>query len=314
MPGVKDLIEQFRKRFKNTTLVLTFYTEGHDLLDDYSASGRKKVEEVGIDRVLSEFLELLWYPSKAYYAEDGDELSEEQQEARDLETLAQFDAYLAACKASTAECAKLGDGKKDDCPARLHRKAFNEGAATAYPLLYVTDQHGTRQRTFVHGLRFFCDKAPDVIAVEDKPKRLKAYVALVYNATNWGDSSGPANIETRKEHRVREAEEVRKELEEAAKKLAAKHKVQVSSMKFIAVLLRERDRHRTRREGLREDGLCATAYPFSQAGVEQWYEMNDDVNGDIARVHDIIDWLKGECPLLWAKYQERKLKRKEGQK
>lgn len=300
MPGVKELIEQFRKWFEKTTLLVTFYTEGHDLLDDYTATGRKKVEEVGIDRVLSEFMELLWYPNKAYYAESYDELNEEQQEARDLETLAQFDAFYAASEANTAECAKLGDGKKDDCPARQYRKAFNEAAATAYPLLHHTDRHGTRQRTFVYGLKYFYEKAPDVIAVEDKAKRVKAYIGFVYNATNWGDSSGPAHIESRKEHRVREAEEVRKELEEAAKKLAAKHKCQISSMKFI--------------EGLREDGLCATAYPFSQAGIDQWYEMNDDVNSDLCRVHEIIDWLKGECPLLWAKYQERKLKRREGQK
>lgn len=314
MPTTKELIEAFHARFKNTTLLLTFYVEDHDLLDAYDGRDRRRVERADIDRVCGEYLQLLWYPGKPYHAEKYDALNEQQQEARDTALLAAFDAFYAADKANQEEAVALLDDHSPGCPARVHRKAFQDAAPAAFPVLYRTDRHGTRRETWVYGMAYFADNVAPLLAEEDKAKRLGRYKGFVNAATNWGDSSGPAHIETAKENRKREGEEQRTKLEESARKIAARHKVKFGTMAFIAALFRERDRHRVRREGLREDGLCATAYPGSMAGVEQWHEMNDDVNGDIAHVHEVIDWLKTECPLLWAKYQERKLRRREASK
>jgi hypothetical protein len=54
---------------------------------------------------------------------------------------------------------------------------------------------------------------------------------------------------------------------------------------------------------MKEDGLCI-GWGVS---YEQWSDEYNASIGDSERVHEILEWLASECPLLWAKYQERKL-------
>lgn len=326
MPGIKELIETFCKKFQKTTLRMTFYTEGHDLLD--TGDSRKVVEDYRIDRICGELLELPWHPGRVFEEDDIEPRSGEQREAYTLAQMDEFDRFIPF---EQAEFDKLphftanffGKDPKIDRDIHDKRRALRPLFSERFPRIIVNcgpardDKSGAIRYLPARALdayRLATERMPTILAIEDKAKRIGAFKSYVMHAASWGDSPGPAYVETLREYRHRESEEIRKELEAEAGVLATKHKCNVSSMKFIAVLHRELDRHRTRREGLREDGLCATAYPGSMAGVEQWYEMNDDVSGEISRVHEILDWLKGACPLLWAQYQERKLRRKEAKK
>jgi hypothetical protein len=78
-------------------------------------------------------------------------------------------------------------------------------------------------------------------------------------------------------------------------------------MEFFAALERAEDREVSYREGLREDGLCATAYPFSAAGVEQWYEMSNDSRSRQSTISEVREWVQSQCPLLWLQYRESTL-------
>jgi hypothetical protein len=54
---------------------------------------------------------------------------------------------------------------------------------------------------------------------------------------------------------------------------------------------------------LREDGLCI-GYGVT---FEQWSDEVTASRGDSATVSDVLDWLRSECPLLFAKHEEAKL-------
>lgn len=117
-------------------------------------------------------------------------------------------------------------------------------------------------------------------------------------------------IETEEEYATRKKELERKSLESAARKFAAAHNVEMDSFRFLKILEEEIDREAEYRYGLREDGLCATAYPGSYAGVKQWNEMQDDSQGRTCQLREIVSFVAKHCPLLWMEYQESK--RKEG--
>jgi len=296
MPGIKEVIEQFHDRFKDVNLRFSFPSEGHDLLDDDYGPGSTRIheEDADIDRIMAEYLRLPWYPGKEYYPDqEGTEEEEradcKQQEERLIEALAQFDLYYADKRRIEAEANQMSEEQ-----AREHRRKFNQTGKAKYPLLERID-------CFTLGE-----------ALERLPKAIdrKTFISTIHALGEWGDSPGPCYIETLKENQARHREEERKSLEDEAGRLASQMGVVVGSMRFIHGLHRLLGRHRDRRQGLREDGLCATAYPGTYRGVEQWYEMNDDIGNDIAHVHRIIGWLKTNCPLLWCQYQEWRRRRR----
>lgn len=283
MPGIKQVIETFCERFKKTRLLLSFPSYGHDLLD-VDDGPRLMVEEADISRICGEYFALPWYPSKEYH-----EGEDEPTEASDLVRLTAFDTYYVDYQKTMAEAEKM-----EQEAARTHRKSFTDGVKQRYPLLNHLDLFACRT------------------AVEELPKAVdrKTLIAAVSHIGQFGDCPGPAYIESKKQCETRRKTEERKSLEESARSLAEKMGCEIGSMKFIKGLHRLLGRHRDRRQGLREDGLCATAYPGTMAGFEQWSEMDQDIQSDIAKVHRIVDWLKTHCPLLWCQYQERRRERK----
>lgn len=90
------------------------------------------------------------------------------------------------------------------------------------------------------------------------------------------------------------------ELEAAARKIAAQYGVDVSNVPaFLDACEKELDRFQTYREGMKEDGLCIGHGVFP----ETWYEEYDESRSDSENVHKIMDWIKQNMPLQYAKWQ-----------
>lgn len=111
-------------------------------------------------------------------------------------------------------------------------------------------------------------------------------------------------LETEDEMQKRVKITSRRELEVLAREIAENHHFNCDSIEFIKLVSRLIDREDEYRYGLREDGLCATAYPGSIAGVDQWCEMHEDSYNRQSRLREMLEWLANYCPLLWAEWQE----------
>lgn len=97
-------------------------------------------------------------------------------------------------------------------------------------------------------------------------------------------------------------ESIRKaqELESAARKIAAQYGVDISNVPaFLDACQRELERFDSYREGMKEDGLCI-GYGVSP---ETWYEEYDESRSDSENVHKIINWIRENMPLQYAKWQ-----------
>lgn len=92
----------------------------------------------------------------------------------------------------------------------------------------------------------------------------------------------------------------RRRLESAARELADRYGVSVDTLDFIRACDRELDRFEDYRYGMREDGLCI-GYGVTAA---QWQDEFNASQSDTVHVREILDWLRGHCPMLWAEYQE----------
>lgn len=120
---------------------------------------------------------------------------------------------------------------------------------------------------------------------------------------------------TKEQYEKHERERRREELESAAKELAAKFKVKLSSLDFIEKLHEairgvEYQQESWNNPERRAEEWAACMY--SGGGSEVYY---DDLNFENGRYHnriesyyDILEWLEEECPLLMCKYEELKLK------
>jgi hypothetical protein len=109
--------------------------------------------------------------------------------------------------------------------------------------------------------------------------------------------------ETQEAYHTRRADERRRKLEDTAKRLAARFNVRVDSMEFIAACHSELERFSDYRQGMREDGLCI-GYGVT---YEQWSDERNASYSDTEEIHELLDWLASECPLLWAKYENSRL-------
>jgi hypothetical protein len=117
---------------------------------------------------------------------------------------------------------------------------------------------------------------------------------------------GGARTMTEAEHKAYKDAKERERLEGLTSDLCNRLDVQPGSVEFFDALYTATEREDSYREGLREDGLCATAYPFSSAGVEQWYEMRNDSHSRTASIDDVREYVQRKFPLTWLDYQERK--------
>lgn len=119
---------------------------------------------------------------------------------------------------------------------------------------------------------------------------------------------------TKEQYEKHQREQRREKLESAAKELAAKFQVKLSSMDFIEKLHDaincveyQHDEWNNPERRMEEWAACQ----YSGGGSEVYF---DDLNFENSRFssrmdeyYDILEWLEEECPLLMCKYQELKL-------
>lgn len=118
---------------------------------------------------------------------------------------------------------------------------------------------------------------------------------------------------TEEEYDKEESERKRKELDVAAKKFAATSKTAIGTFDFIRRLEEEIELVRRDQEIFNSGECRMERYAdYSYAGsASSFWEDNDFENGrysgHIENLESIMEWLRGECPLLMAKYEEKKL-------
>lgn len=146
--------------------------------------------------------------------------------------------------------------------------------------------------------------------VREQPKRSRMSAQDVLSLKSASDVCNAMHdyldygglIETEAQFHARKADEQRQKLEGVAKQLAARFNVRVDSAEFIAACHSELERFSDYRQGMREDGLCI-GYGVN---YEQWSDERNASYGDTEQIHELLDWLASECPLLWAKYENSK--------
>lgn len=99
------------------------------------------------------------------------------------------------------------------------------------------------------------------------------------------------------------AGKTRERLEKLASTIAREDGVTVGSLDFIRCLHLRIERTREYRQGLREDGLCI-GYGVN---ASQWLEEHDASQSETSELHEILDWLESQCPLLMAQYRNAQL-------
>jgi hypothetical protein len=134
-------------------------------------------------------------------------------------------------------------------------------------------------------------------------KTFERVAEIILDAFNGSEGFHAHAVVTQEEADRLKSEKERRRLEAIASGIARRHGVEVSSLAFIAACEEELRRFSDYRAGLREDGLCIG---FGVT-AEQWQDEFNASGGDSATVSDVLDWLRSECPLLFAKHEEAKL-------
>ncbi len=299
MLGIKELIENFCKLFEKTILRLTFCVDNND---PQSGTNQCNIaEDYDINRICGELLELPWHPGRVFEENDIEYSTGENRETYVLAQLDDFDKIILSEQSSS-------------------KNVLYPVFSLRFPLIQIKHNYGNSSSCVVGILRpnealtkylLATDQMSAIAKIESKKERIKALKSYVIRAANWGKKSNPIYIETLREYRCRKLEENREELEAKASVIALKYKCSKNSIKFIAALHKELAHHRSQQPELNEDGLCATVNSSLVTGTDQWCGADDEANKNISTIYKIIDWLKEVCPLLWAKYQEKKLRRKE---
>ena len=292
--STKALIEQFYSRYQNVVVVMTYPPDGPDMTGQCEESDRPYEHEACCEEICEE-LGFPWYPGRAVNCSTLEEQEADQKRCEEefVLTLAELEAYLPE-----AEVAKTGE----------QFQAFREAAKQKYPRLHYCWSNGASLHKWVYRFAEVVEALPALLAIQSEAEQIKAYLAFIGQHADDHNGPGPIHIETLDQRDARKAEQKRKSLEQSAAIYAARMGCKVSSMDFIKGLHEQIERHQEARYGLREDGLCATAYPFSSvAGFEQWSEMDMDEQSSIADIRDILDWIQDNCPLLWCKWEEKQL-------
>lgn len=108
-----------------------------------------------------------------------------------------------------------------------------------------------------------------------------------------------------------DAEERRRKLEESAKCFASTAGVPLGTMEFVHAIHSALDDVRSRRGDWNSGEARAERFgacQYAGVGSEVFFEDNDYVEGQFSSQRDdlegILEWLRSECPLLMAKYEE----------
>ena len=134
-----------------------------------------------------------------------------------------------------------------------------------------------------------------ILATEGDLAAVASFVVAVANEYNdWGHFT----LETEKQNRNRRSEHQLKALEPLAREIASKYGVQVGTNDFVTALHKELARQEvgesSRREGLREDGLCI-GYG---ATFEQWQDEINSPTYAVSEARAVMEWLREFHPLL----------------
>jgi len=97
------------------------------------------------------------------------------------------------------------------------------------------------------------------------------------------------------------ADEERQKYEAIASGIAAECNVRPYSLEFLDAIESKRSQWVDRKEGLREDGICA-----GDGTVAGYYDLSDGYGEEIDRICHLQDWLEKHLPLLWAQWCESK--------
>jgi hypothetical protein len=116
-------------------------------------------------------------------------------------------------------------------------------------------------------------------------------------------------LETEEEHEQRRIEEERRNLESYVADVCRRRGIDSGNPSAVLDALSfEIDRAHSDREGLREDGLCATSYGIGggQASVDEWFDMSNECGFRAEKAHRAIEWVASNCPLAFAQWEEGK--------
>lgn len=123
----------------------------------------------------------------------------------------------------------------------------------------------------------------------------------------WSETT---NVYTVEEYEAEKSEEMRRKLESEAARIARSHNVKFDTIEFINIINEMIEATHSNQQGMEEDGLCI-GYGCT---TEAWFDDYNYISSQRNNLHDIFEWLSQECPLLWAKYNESKLKEQENAK
>jgi hypothetical protein len=111
-----------------------------------------------------------------------------------------------------------------------------------------------------------------------------------------------------------ESEEQRKKLEVSAKVFAHKHNCKLGTFEFIRAIEEELADNASRREQWNNPEVRMeewAAHQYAGGGSESYFDdlnyENANFEGESDSLENILEWLRTECPLLMAKYEEKKL-------
>ena len=122
------------------------------------------------------------------------------------------------------------------------------------------------------------------------------------------DRCDAINVYTKDELKHLKAEKERKELENFVARIGQEAGAKDVYGQLDA-LHRLIDRQESYREGMREDGLCIGW----GVTTDQWCEEMNYSRGESAYVDRAIDWIRQNCPLAYAKWQEQRQQQQDGE-
>lgn len=121
---------------------------------------------------------------------------------------------------------------------------------------------------------------------------------------------------TSEEYTKHKAEKRRQELESAASQIAMHHNIKVNSLEFIGVVEKQiadvdYAQERWNDDEIRMEEWAAHMHSGSR---DAYFDDLNFVNGHYEHNRDqlenILEWVSENCPLLWAQYEEQKLRHK----
>jgi hypothetical protein len=151
------------------------------------------------------------------------------------------------------------------------------------------------------------DESYDIYDTTQTMKQLAQYYC---DCDSWGSTYF---IGTESEYQEQQKEDRRKELDSIAKEYCDKKKLRLGTMEFLEAIYSEIYDVKTEQEEFNSYERLAeeyAAYRYSGC-TDSYYDdknyTNSQYNGSLQDLYDILEWFQSECPLTWAKFQEKRM-------